>query len=213
MKSTIVRVNTVIAIAVLLAPVSALCANVNSAGEGEAAPEIHTTVEPGDSGSETEQSSSRGDGQFGAGLVAGVLPGIKIRPTFCFDGGTADGGFLLGGDIDVGTLILVTTVTASAVVGWQFPSGFRLYATVGGGLLHKTGFMESPEDPDVAIARLCGGFEWRFLRWFGLGIEGGVNTDFREKQTYHQEFGGGSSTKTESSTLPYFGLTIMFYSG
>src|SRR5690606_11138488 len=68
---------------------------------------------------------------LGLGLNIGITTGGKARLL-----ATLESGFVVGVDVEIGTVIFLSDITASAIFGWSFEAGkhvIRPYATIGGG--------------------------------------------------------------------------------
>jgi len=126
---------------------------------------------------------------LGVGLNVGLLlPGFKARLIH-----VTRPGLTIGLDADLGSVVLLTSVTASAVVGYDARLGERqrgrVYGRIGGGNLIV---LSSEGGYNSGALNLGGGAEWRPGRWFGLGLEGGA-------------------LRSHPDTVPYGQLTLMLY--
>ena len=143
---------------------------------------------------ERDERSWRDHIDMGLGINLGLTTGGKIRVL-----GILDNGFMAGVDLDLGTVIFITDATVSGIVGWEFRAGrhaLRPYLTLGYGEAAIFALFAAAEGK-VFHGGL--GFEWKPARWFGLGIEGGVNVvDI-------------TSSDSESVAIPYGRLNFMFY--
>lgn len=124
----------------------------------------------------------------GLGLNVGLfLPGFKARVVH-----VTRSGLMAGVDADVGSIVFFTSLSASAVLGYDARLGkrqrLRAYGRVGGGsltVLSENGFT-------APAYNLSAGSEWRAGRAFGLGLEGGGHF-------------------TNQDVVPYAQFTFMFY--
>lgn len=147
--------------------------------------------------SAVSRSPERDPVDIGLGLALGLTTGGKIRVL-----GTFDSGFVAGVDLDAGTVIFVSDATASAIVGWSFNPGghiIRPYLTVGGGSGVIFALIAIAE---ATVLRGGAGLEWKPARWFGLGLEGGLETFFYKE---------GQKTGEVIGAIPFGRLTVMFY--
>ncbi len=130
---------------------------------------------------------------IGLGLNIGLTPGGKVRLL-----ATLDNGLVVGVDLDVGTIIFISDATISGILGYSFEVGrhiIRPYLTVGGGSSAIFALFAFAEG---RIFHGGIGFEWKPARWFGLGLEGGVNVF--------------DCTNCDATVAyPYARLTVMFY--
>jgi hypothetical protein len=139
---------------------------------------------------------------MGVGLNIGLTTGGKARLI-----ATLEPGVVVGVDLDIGTIIFISELTASGILGWSFQPGnhvIRPYVTAGAGQGILFAILVAAAGP---VSHLGGGIEWKPARWLGLGLEGGVNT-------MHGHRSAGMSGERESDQVihfPYARLNLMFY--
>ncbi|MCC7440004.1 MAG: hypothetical protein IT285_00125 [Bdellovibrionales bacterium] len=160
--------------------------------------ESHDAIEVCDEAcrEEAEAKSLKDRMDLGLGLNLGLTTGLKARVLAILDN-----GFMVGVDLDIGTILFISDATASVVAGWQFMAGnhaLRPYVTVGVGGSTVFAILAVASG---TIYKAGVGFEWKPARWFGLGIEGGVAMiDYNDAQT-----------SAENIVFPWGRLNVMFY--
>ncbi|MGK5086174.1 hypothetical protein WDW86_01335 [Bdellovibrionota bacterium FG-2] len=142
------------------------------------------------------------DVDMGIGINLGLTTGGKARLL-----ATVGPGLVVGVDLDIGTVIFLSEMTASAILGWSFEMGrqaIRPYVTLGAG---RGGVFALLAAASGSITHTGIGLEWKPARWFGLGLEGGMNV-----MGAHTTQGiGGTHYDTKPIEYPYARLNFMFY--
>lgn len=140
---------------------------------------------------------------LGIGLNVGLTSGGKARLI-----ATIDSGFVVGVDVEVGTIIFLSEKTASAILGYSWQKGRNLvrpYITLGGGTGSIFAILAIAQGP---IFHGGAGIEWKRTKWFGIGLEGGLNV----LSNFDTNGIGGTDHNSEDTvTYPYARLNFMFY--